>query len=62
MGNPVAIASESVSNALKVALVTLPAAVVEAALVSPWMLAELAVPLLFILAPELRLRDQVARR
>lgn len=61
VGNPTAMAAGSVRNAYRAALVAVPAAVV-GALISPWFLLALAVPVCFSVAPQLRLSDLVAQR
>ena len=62
VGNPTAIAWESVGGAAKAALAAVPLAVVLGALVSPWLFVLSLAPLIPFFAPEIRLRDEVARR
>lgn len=62
IGNPAAIAGESVRRTFASALIAAPAAVAGGALVSPWLFLAGAAPLAFFLGPELKLRDSVAQR
>jgi archaeal flagellar protein FlaJ len=62
VGNPGVMASASVRNSFRCAFVAAPTAFTLALAVSPWFLAVGAVPLVFFFAPELSLRDLVARR
>jgi Type II secretion system (T2SS), protein F len=62
VGNPVALAGGSVAWGILGALVSLPISVSGALLVTPWLGVGCAVPLLLYFAPEVRLRDEVARR
>ncbi|MDG7027560.1 MAG: type II secretion system F family protein [Nitrososphaerota archaeon] len=62
VGNPGALAEESVRASLKAALVAVPLSAAGALLFSPWLALGCTAPLLFYAAPELRLRDQVAAR
>ncbi|MDG7012623.1 MAG: type II secretion system F family protein [Nitrososphaerota archaeon] len=62
VGNPTAIAWKSVDGAAKAALAAVPLAAVLGALVSPWLFALSLAPLIPFFAPEVRLRDEVARR
>jgi flagellar protein FlaJ len=62
VGNPVAIAGNSVSRAFKTLLIATPVSGVGAALVSPLCLLGLLAPFVVLFVPELRLRDQVAER
>ena len=62
IGNPVALAAESVTWAVAGALVAVPLSVACGLLLSPWCYAGCAVPLALYFAPEIRLKDQVAQR
>lgn len=62
VGNPLAIACSSARGALLCAAVSLPAAGAAGLLLSRWALLLALLPLAFVLAPELKLRDMVARR
>jgi flagellar protein FlaJ len=62
IGNPVVAATESVSAAVNATAVALPVAAAAGVLLSPWFLLAGLAPLWFILAPEVKLRDRVARR
>ncbi len=61
-GNPVVMAADSVTDAVKGALVATPLALAAALLVSPFLVFLAAVPVVFIAVPELRLRDRIAER
>jgi hypothetical protein len=62
LGNPAVLALEPVRNALRAAVLVVPASCVLGVLFSPWMLGFSLLPLLFLAAPELKLRDKVAQR
>ena len=62
VGSPGAMAAESIRNTALASLVALPGALVLGAELSPWLFAAALVPAWFAVAPELKLRDQVAQR
>jgi hypothetical protein len=62
VGNPAAIAWRSVGGAAKAALAAVPLAIALGTIVSPWLFALALAPLIPFFAPEVRLRDEVARR
>ena len=62
IGNPAALASASVSDSLKAAMLSVPLGVAGALYVTPWMLAVLAAPVFALAARELVMRDRVAGR
>jgi len=62
IGNPAVLAAESVGRARRAVILIAPAAVVSTLFVSIWFVILAALPLLFLILPELRLRDSVAQR
>jgi len=62
VGNPTLVATDAASRFLGATLVATPAVVVGAIFVSPLFLSLAALPLMLIIAPEIRLRDRVAQR
>lgn len=62
IGNPVALAKQSVSRAIYGAVVAVPLSVIAGVLLSPWALVGCMVPLALYFAPEIRLKDEVAQR
>jgi archaeal flagellar protein FlaJ len=62
VGNPAAMAGDSVRLAVRVSFLAIPVAALGALFVTPWAAFACAAPLVPLLAPEVRLRDEVAQR
>jgi flagellar protein FlaJ len=62
IGNPVALAGESVARGIFGGLVAVPLSIAAGFLISPWAWLGCVAPVALYLAPEVRLRDEVAQR
>ena len=62
VGSPQAIARRSVERCLRASVAAVPVGVLASVLLSPWFILLCLIPLWWLVAPELALRDSVASR